>query len=90
MLKSYTTFKKVYRISYCNFLEQFMMVAWTLVRDNHGLKSVLPYDAPFIHDKSKYKSIVDLMQRIYTSLNQADKVKLYQAKYDAADGKFIN
>lgn len=41
-------------------------------------------------DKSKYKSIVDLMQRIYTSLNQADKVKIYQAKYDSADAKFVN
>lgn len=41
-------------------------------------------------DKSKYKSIVDLMQRIYTSLNQADKVKTYQVKYDTADAKFIN
>ena len=41
-------------------------------------------------DKSKYKSIVDLMQRIYTALNQADKVKLYQAKYDTADAKFVN
>jgi hypothetical protein len=41
-------------------------------------------------DKSKYKSITDLMQRIYTSLNQADKVKIYQAKYDTADAKFVN
>lgn len=41
-------------------------------------------------DKSKYKSIVDLMQRIYESLNQNDKVKLYQNKYDAADAKFVN
>lgn len=41
-------------------------------------------------DKSKYKSIVDLMQRIYSSLNQADKVKIYQQKYDTADAKFIN
>ncbi len=41
-------------------------------------------------DKSKYKSIADLMQRIYTSLNQQDKVKLYTAKYDTADSKFIN
>ena len=41
-------------------------------------------------DKSKYKSIVDLMQRIYTSLYQADKVKLYQGKYDTADAKFVN
>ena len=41
-------------------------------------------------DKSKYKSITDLMQRIYTSLNQSDKVKMYQAKYDTADAKFVN
>lgn len=41
-------------------------------------------------DKSKYKSITDLMQRIYSGLNQPDKVKLYQAKYDAADAKFVN
>lgn len=41
-------------------------------------------------DKSKYKSIADLMQRIYTTLNQPDKVKIYQAKYDTADAKFIN
>ena len=41
-------------------------------------------------DKSKYKSIVNLMQRIYTSLNQADKVKIYQAKYDSAEAKFVN
>ncbi|MEP6949451.1 MAG: hypothetical protein ABI863_09260 [Ginsengibacter sp.] len=41
-------------------------------------------------DKSRYKSIVDLMQKIYQSLNQNDKVKVYQAKYDAADAKFVN
>ncbi|HSQ43350.1 MAG TPA: hypothetical protein VLM16_00045 [Ginsengibacter sp.] len=41
-------------------------------------------------DKSKYKSIVDLMQKIYESLNQNDKVKLYQDKYDTADTKFVN
>lgn len=41
-------------------------------------------------DKSKYKSIVDLMQRIYTSLSMPDKVKIYTAKYDAADAKFVN
>lgn len=41
-------------------------------------------------DKSKYKTIADLMQTIYTSLNQSDKVKLYQQKYDTADAKFIN
>lgn len=41
-------------------------------------------------DRSKYKSVADLMQRIYTSLNQADKVKIYQQKYDTADTKFVN
>jgi hypothetical protein len=41
-------------------------------------------------NKSKYKSIADLMQRIYTSLNKADKVKIYTAKYDMADTKFVN
>ncbi len=41
-------------------------------------------------DKSRYKSITDLMQKIYQSLSQNDKVKVYQDKYDAADDKFIN
>ena len=41
-------------------------------------------------DKSKYKSIADLMQRIYTGLGQQDKVKIYMAKYDGADAKFVN
>ncbi len=41
-------------------------------------------------DKSKYKSIVNLMQKIYESMNQNDKVKVYQDKYDAADAKFVN
>lgn len=41
-------------------------------------------------DKSRYKSIVNLMQKIYQSLNDNANVKLYQDKYDAADGKFVN
>lgn len=41
-------------------------------------------------DKSRYKSIVNLMQKIYQSLNDNAKVKLYQDKYDAADTKFVN
>ncbi|HEV8079786.1 MAG TPA: hypothetical protein VGP43_03670 [Chitinophagaceae bacterium] len=41
------------------------------------------------NDKSKYKSTVNLMQGIYQYLNQPDKVKFYQAKYDSADSKFI-
>ena len=41
-------------------------------------------------DKSRYKSISDLMQRVYGGLQQSDKVKIYQAKYDSADTKFVN
>ncbi len=41
-------------------------------------------------DKSRYKSITDLMQKIYQSMNQNDKVKAYQEKYDTADAKFAN
>jgi hypothetical protein len=41
-------------------------------------------------DKSRYKSITDLMQKIYQSLNQDAKVKVYQDKYDASDTKFVN
>ncbi len=41
-------------------------------------------------DRSRYKSIVNLMQKIYESMNQSDKVKVYQDKYDAADTKFVN
>ena len=41
-------------------------------------------------DKSRYKSITDLMQKIYQSTSQNDQVKVYQDKYDKADDKFIN
>ena len=41
-------------------------------------------------DKSRYKSIVNLMQKIYQSLNDNAKVKEYQDKYDAADTKFVS
>ncbi len=41
-------------------------------------------------DKSRYKSIADLMQKIYQSTSQNDKVKVYQDKYDNADAKFVN
>lgn len=41
-------------------------------------------------DRSRYKSIADLMQKVYESLNQNDKVKVYQEKYDGADAKFVN
>lgn len=41
-------------------------------------------------EKSRYKSIADLMQRIYQGLQKSDKVKVYQEKYDSADSKFVN
>ncbi len=41
-------------------------------------------------DKSKYKSINNLMQNIYQSLEQKDKLKAYQDKYDQADAKFVS
>jgi hypothetical protein len=41
-------------------------------------------------ERSRYKSVADLLQRIYEGTGQADKVKLYQQKYDAADAKFVN
>ncbi len=41
-------------------------------------------------DKSRYKSINNLMQKIYQSLNMDAKVKTYQDKYDGADEKFVN
>ncbi|MEO7120174.1 MAG: hypothetical protein ABIY62_03715 [Ginsengibacter sp.] len=41
-------------------------------------------------DRSRYKSIVNLMQKIYQSMNDNAKVKTYQDKYDGADAKFVN
>lgn len=41
-------------------------------------------------DRSRYKSVADLLQRIYQGLNQADKVKVYEKLYDDADAKFVN
>ncbi len=40
-------------------------------------------------DRSRYKSVADLMQRIYGGLQQPDKVKIYQTKYDGADAVFV-
>lgn len=57
----------------------------------YGEKALNTLEAGFKKsEKSKYKSVADLMQRIYQSLNQADKVKAYQTKYDTADTKFVN
>jgi len=39
-------------------------------------------------DRSRYKSVVNLMQNIYQSLENKEKLKQYQDLYDAADKKF--
>lgn len=41
-------------------------------------------------DKSRYKSIVNLMQNIYQSLADKTTLKIYQDKYDNADTKMVN
>lgn len=41
-------------------------------------------------EKSKYKSGMNLLQNIYQSLGDKDKLKIYQDKYDQADAKFVN
>ena len=40
--------------------------------------------------KSRYKSAINLLENIYQSLGDKDKLKAYQDKYDAADAKFVN
>ena len=40
--------------------------------------------------KSRYKSAINLLENIYQSLGDKDKLKTYQDKYDAADAKFVN
>ncbi len=40
--------------------------------------------------KSRYKSAVNLLENIYQSLGNKDKLKEYQDKYNAADEKFVN
>lgn len=39
-------------------------------------------------DKSRYKSVANLMQNIYQSLSDKANLKIYQDAYDAADNKF--
>jgi hypothetical protein len=41
-------------------------------------------------ERSRYKSVADLLQRIYNGLGQNDKVKVYEKKYDDADKQFVN
>jgi hypothetical protein len=41
-------------------------------------------------ERSKYKSTVNLLENIYQSLDNKEKLKFYQDKYDQADAKFVN
>lgn len=41
-------------------------------------------------EKSRYKSAVNLLESIYQSLSNKDKLKEYQDKYNSADEKFVN
>ena len=41
-------------------------------------------------DRSRYKSVANLMQNIYRSLSDKENLKVYQDAYDAADAKFKN
>jgi len=41
-------------------------------------------------EKSKYKSVADLMQNVYQSLNDKENLKKYRDLYDGADAKFVN
>ena len=41
-------------------------------------------------EKSRYKSVVNLLQNIYQSLGDKSHLKEYQDKYDQADTKFVN
>lgn len=50
------------------------------VLESRGLKT----------DKSRYKSIVNLMQNIYQSIGDKTNLKVYQDKYDNADTKMAN
>ena len=63
------------------------------------LKQAIPYSEDAMKDlevgfkkaeRSKYKSVVNLLQNIYQSLNDNSKLKFYQDKYDQADTKFVN
>ncbi|MDP4285772.1 MAG: hypothetical protein Q8891_15245 [Bacteroidota bacterium] len=57
----------------------------------YGEKAMAQLEVGYKKDeKSKFKSIDNLMQNIYQSLQQKDKLKEYQDKYDQADAKFIN
>ncbi len=41
-------------------------------------------------EKSRFKSAINLLENIYQSLGNKDKLKEYQDKYNTADEKFVN
>jgi hypothetical protein len=41
-------------------------------------------------EKSRYKSVANILQNIYQSLGDKANLKKYQDIYDAADAKFVN
>src|SRR6185312_7765359 len=63
------------------------------------LKQAIPYAEKAMNsleqgykkaEKSRYKSVVNLLQNIYQSLGDKSHLKEYQDKYDQADAKFVN
>lgn len=63
------------------------------------LKQAIPYAEKSMNilevgfkkaERSKYKSSVNLLENIYQSLGDKEKLKMYLDKYDQADAKFVN
>jgi Tfp pilus assembly protein PilF len=63
------------------------------------LKQAIPYGEKAMNtleqgykksERSRYKTAVNLLENIYQSLGDKDKLKLYQDKYDQADTKFVS
>jgi|GEM_PF-550918 len=64
-----------------------------------GLNKAIPYandaldefaDGYKKSEKSRYKSVANILQNIYQSLDDKDNLKKYQDIYDGADAKFVN
>ena len=56
----------------------------------YGQKAVSLLEADKTKDnKSKYKSITNLMQNIYQSMGDKENLKVYGDKYDKADAEFV-
>ena len=56
-----------------------------------GVKAIsVLEDAKTKENKSKYKSITNLMQNVYQSMGDKAQLKVYEDKYDGADKVFVN